>query len=57
MEQTKMLKKKAVQIRKMVLEMIYRAKSGHTGGSLSCVEILLSLFYGVMQIDPKNPKL
>ncbi len=57
MEQTKILKKKAIQIRKTALQMIYNAKSGHTGGSLSCVEILVALFYGVMKMDPKNPKL
>ncbi|MFN4189754.1 MAG: transketolase [Pseudothermotoga sp.] len=47
---------KATQIRKRLLSMIYKAKSGHTGGSLSCVDILVSLYHGVMRIDPKNPK-
>lgn len=47
---------KAIQIRKKLLSMIYKAKSGHTGGSLSCVDILVSLYYGVMRINPENPK-
>ena len=49
-------KQKSKQIRKDILEMIHNAKSGHTGGSLSCVEILLSLYYGCMNVDPKNPE-
>jgi len=32
------------------------AGSGHPGGALSAVEILITLFYGVMNHDPKNPK-
>lgn len=49
------LKKKAVQIRMDLLEMIYEAKTGHTGGSLSCTDILTVLYYGVMKVDPANP--
>ncbi len=32
------------------------AKSGHPGGSLSAVEILVTLYYGVMRHDPSNPE-
>lgn len=53
---SKELQIKALQIRKKLLSMIYKAKSGHTGGSLSCVDILVSLHYGVMKINPKDPK-
>lgn len=49
------LKKKAKAVRRSVLEMAYRAKSAHTGGSLSCVEILTTLYFAIMQIDPKRP--
>lgn len=52
----KRLKKKAVEIRKDILTMLEKAKSGHTGGSLSCVEILLSLYYYKLRYDPKNPQ-
>ncbi len=45
----------AVQIRKDILEMIYRAQSGHLGGSLSIVEILVALYWKVLKIDPSNP--
>ena len=47
--------KKGKEIRASILKMIHDAKSGHTGGSLSCVEILMALYYDVLNIDPKNP--
>ena len=50
------LKKKSAQIRMDLLQMIYEGKTGHTGSSLSCTDILTSLYYGVMKVDPKNPK-
>lgn len=49
------LKKKAVDIRKDILKMLTIAGSGHTGGSLSIVEILITLYYYEMKHDPKNP--
>jgi len=50
------LKNKTIQIRKELLQMIFNAKTGHTGGSLSSVDILVALYYEMMKIDPKNPK-
>jgi transketolase len=57
MEQPDILKlrKKAVEIRKDILKMLTLAGSGHTGGSLSLVEILLSLYYYKLRCDPKKP--
>lgn len=49
------LVKKAAAIRAEVLKMIHNAKGGHTGGSLSSVDILVSLYYEVMNVDPQNP--
>jgi len=49
------LKKKAIEIRKDILKMLTLAGSGHTGGSLSLVEILLALYYYKLKNDPKNP--
>ncbi len=48
------LRVKAKQLRRDVLTMIYRAGSGHPGGSLSVVDILVILYYKVMQVDPQN---
>lgn len=50
------LKKIAKNIRKSIIEMLFKSKSGHPGGSLSAVEILTALYYDEMNIDPKNPK-
>ena len=36
--------------------MIYEAQSGHPGGAFSTAEITAALYYGEMNIDPKNPK-
>lgn len=49
------LRKKAVQIRRDLLAMIYHGKAGHTGGALSSVDILVALYYAVMKLDPANP--
>lgn len=50
------LREKAIHIRIDLLKMIYEGKTGHTGSSLSCTDILTTLFYGVMKLDPANPK-
>ena len=55
MRRLKDLKKKAIQIRRDILVMLEKAGSGHTGGSLSLVEILTALYYGRLKHDPKNP--
>ncbi|MCI6737950.1 MAG: transketolase [Intestinibacter sp.] len=44
-------------IRKEIVTMIHKAKSGHPGGSLSAVEILTALYFDEMNIDPTNPKM
>ncbi len=50
------LKKKAFELRKDVVEMIYRAKTGHIGGDLSVMEILVDLYYKQMNVSPENFK-
>ena len=44
------------QVRRDIITMIANAGSGHPGGSLSMVELMTSVFYNHMRIDPKNPK-
>jgi len=46
----------ARRIRREIIEMTGAAKSGHPGGSLSAVEILVELYFNRMRIDPHNPK-
>ena len=47
---------KSVQYRKAILKYIKHAKAGHTGGSLSCVDILNVLYNDVMNVSPANFK-
>ena len=50
------LREKAKELRKMLLTMIYKAQSGHPGGSLSATDIVASLYFHTLRVDPKNPK-
>ncbi|MCI0622649.1 MAG: transketolase [Acidobacteria bacterium] len=50
------LKNKAFEVRREILEMVYRANSGHVGGSLGAADLVVTLYYHSMRHDPKNPK-
>lgn len=50
------LKKIANQLRKVALDMIYEAKSGHPGGSLSAADIVAVLYFYFMNINTKEPQ-
>ncbi|MDY6913315.1 MAG: transketolase [Planctomycetota bacterium] len=50
------LQQRAGRIRRLILNTVHRAGCGHTGGSLSAVEILTVLYFHVMNIDPADPK-
>lgn len=52
-DELKELKKLCNNMRKDILQMIHSAKSGHPGGSLSCVEILATLYSKCMKHCPK----
>ena len=56
MDKINKLKKTAAERRIELLEMIYKAKGGHTGGALSSLDILVTLHYEIMRLDPNNPK-
>jgi len=43
-------------IRKDIIKMLTESGSGHPGGSLSAVEIMTTLYFNEMNVDPKNPK-
>jgi transketolase len=57
MSEVKELYKKAVLVRKRTVEIIGNASGGHIGGSLSAVDILVALHFGILNIDPKNPEM
>lgn len=48
------LKKKSIGYRRKILTYIYGAKAGHTGGSLSCIDILNVLYNYVLNVTPQN---
>ena len=50
-ERIENLEKCAKKIRRNVIDMIYNAGSGHPGGSLSCVDILVCLYKDQMDIS------
>ena len=54
-ELVKELEKKSNQIRTDILDMIYKAGKGHPGGSFSATEIVTTLYFSVLNIDPENP--
>jgi transketolase len=45
----------AKKVRAHSIKMIYEAGSGHPGGSLSAVDILVALYFHIMKHDPKKP--
>ncbi len=47
----------ARRVRIDALRGIHAAKSGHPGGSLSVTDILVALYFNVMNIDPENPEM
>ena len=49
------LQEKAKEIRRGIVEQVYKAQSGHPGGSLSIADILTVLYFKEMNIDEKNP--
>jgi len=49
------LSRKAYELRRDVVEMVYNAGSGHLGGSFSSAEIVATLYWRVMKIDPARP--
>ncbi len=50
------LKSLAKTVRKDIISMLTESRSGHPGGSLSAADILTTLYFGEMNIDPNNPK-
>lgn len=49
------LRKKANKIRRLIIEMLSKAGSGHPGGSLSSTEIVTCLFFEVMRYNSEDP--
>ncbi len=50
-----LIRSKALVIRRRCLQMIVQAGQGHPGGDLSVTDILATLYFGVLNIDPTHP--
>ena len=48
------LKLKSIEYRKTILRIIYHSGAGHTGGSLSCTDILNVLYNRILNVTPEN---
>lgn len=51
----KELKNIATDLRMKVVDMVYKAQSGHPGGSLSAAEFVTACYFKYMNIDPREP--
>lgn len=49
------LDRRATQSRLRDLRMVYEAGLGHVGGEFSALDILTTLYFGVLRIDPARP--
>ena len=42
-------------LRKKIIEISYLSKAHHIGSAMSCIDVLVALYFNIMNIDPKNP--
>jgi transketolase len=54
-ERAELLAGVATEIRRSIVTMIDQARMGHIGGDLSVTDILVTLFAGVLSVDPERP--
>ena len=50
------LHNKSIDLKKHVIDMIWKAQSGHPGGSLSVAEFMTACYFRYMNVDPQNPR-
>ncbi|MCU0531428.1 MAG: transketolase, partial [Syntrophales bacterium] len=55
-ERAAFLTEKAREVRSRLVDMIYKAKSGHPGGALSAADIVTALYFDILRVDPANPR-
>jgi transketolase len=52
----KELEAKAKEARRLIIEMLVKAGSGHPGGSLSAADLVVALYFGALRFNPKDPQ-
>ena len=53
---SKKLSRLCAAMRRELITTLHKIQTGHPGGSLSCCEILCTLYFHIMKTDPNNPK-
>ena len=51
------IREKALWMRRRAFKMVHDAQLGHPGGDFSAIDIIATLYFGVMQYDPTRPDL
>lgn len=51
------LEKMAIELRKLVIDMLKVAESGHSAGSLGTADIFTALYFHILNINPKKPQM
>ena len=54
-QQVEKLRKLASSVRRRDLQTVYNAKLGHVGGEMSAIDILVTLYFAVLHVDPARP--
>ena len=49
------IKDKALWMRRTAFGMVHAAQLGHPGGDFSAIDVMATLYFGVMTFDPKQP--
>jgi transketolase len=55
-QKIKQLEEKAKHIRRLIIQMLAKAGSGHPGGSLSSTDLITALYFSVMRTKPSEPR-
>ncbi len=52
-----LIRQKALWMRRRAFQMVYEAQLGHPGGDFSAIDIMATLYFGILRFDPKQPDL
>lgn len=51
------LEQKAKQARALMVEVLVKAGCGHPGGAFSSIDVMTALYFGILNVDPANPRM
>ncbi len=52
-----LIREKALWMRRRAFKMVYDAQLGHPGGDFSAIDVISTLYFGVLRFDPKRPNM